>query len=249
MKDRDIGQSDLETDVSDILKNFLDSKLVEGKEHFFTGKIEDVEDPEKLGRCRIRVYGVFEDEIPTTDLPWSKPDFNFIGSDKGSFIVPKVGTLVKVYFDNGDIYAPYYSTKAFNGKSAHRSDIPLSDYPNIMLFYETDEGESYFTNRSTLESMWTHGSSTTIKFDGKGNILIESNESSEGTVTIDMKGDIKLISQTGNISLEAPVGKILLGGDQATQTIPNVPVNTMNGSPTQLVGQAPGVPGAAYVRP
>jgi len=42
--------------------------------HFFIGTVEDVLDPEKLGRVRVRMYGLHTqdlDMIPTADLPWA----------------------------------------------------------------------------------------------------------------------------------------------------------------------------------
>lgn len=81
----------------------------EGK--VFIGVIEDAKDPERTGRCRIRVHGVFDD-IPTEDLPWAKPSSKsaFFGQagKAGSVSIPKVGGMVKVEFDQGDIYSPMF---------------------------------------------------------------------------------------------------------------------------------------------
>jgi len=234
-------------DLSDTLKGFLDKKIREDRMQFYTGKIEDVQDPEQLGRCKIRVYGIFEESIPTSDLPWAKPDFNFIGSTLGSFIVPKVDTLVKVYFDDGDIYSPFYTTKVFNRKNL--STIPGEDYPNIMLFFETDEGDSFYINRVTFETFYTHASGLTIKIDAKGNISMESNDAEKGDLSIVMKGDISITSETGNVSIQADAGKILLGGSAATRAVPNVPTSFFNGAPLAISQNLPGVPGATYIRP
>jgi hypothetical protein len=42
---------------------------------FYTGVIEDVNDPMKIGRCRVRVFGIHTDDknlIPVNDLPWAQ---------------------------------------------------------------------------------------------------------------------------------------------------------------------------------
>tara|TARA_Y100001963_G_C6793913_1_gene457532 strand:- start:34439 stop:35458 length:1020 start_codon:yes stop_codon:yes gene_type:complete len=49
-----------------------------GKDGFvwWFGVVEDVQDPEMLGRCRVRIWGIHTDdkkEIPTEDLPWAHP--------------------------------------------------------------------------------------------------------------------------------------------------------------------------------
>lgn len=44
--------------------------------HWFTGVVEDINDPEELGRVRVRCYGYHSDnldEIPTDSLPWATP--------------------------------------------------------------------------------------------------------------------------------------------------------------------------------
>ena len=44
--------------------------------YWWTGVVEDRDDPEKLGRCRVRIFGYHTDDItilPTKDLPWAIP--------------------------------------------------------------------------------------------------------------------------------------------------------------------------------
>ena len=43
---------------------------------WWTGVVEDRYDPERLGRCRVRIFGYHTDnldELPTSDLPWAIP--------------------------------------------------------------------------------------------------------------------------------------------------------------------------------
>jgi len=233
-------------DVSDLLKDFVNQQVSKRSLKMFTGKVEDNIDPDKLGRCRIRVYGVFEGDILTSELPWAKPDFSFTGSPMGNFIVPPIDTLVRVYFDNNDIYNPVYTTKVINVDNMP-SDKD-TDYPDTMIFFETEQGESFLVNRKTLESTYNHASGTIIKIDKNGKILID-NSAATGSFEITIKGDIKFISQEGDISFEAPKGSILLGGDAATQPIGNVPLSDYSGAPHAINQQVKGTPGASYIRP
>lgn len=43
---------------------------------FWTGVVEDRNDPEQLGRCRVRIFGLHTSDtsdLPTEDLPWAMP--------------------------------------------------------------------------------------------------------------------------------------------------------------------------------
>ena len=45
-----------------------------GDFHHFVGVVEDRQDPQKLGRVRVRVVGLHthnKEDLPTADLPWS----------------------------------------------------------------------------------------------------------------------------------------------------------------------------------
>lgn len=90
-------------------------KASSGEESFtsaYLGKVEDIDDPKLEGRCRVRVFSLFDD-IATEDLPWAVPHGKplFFGQDAraGSISIPKVGAIVRVYFNDGDIYSPEYS--------------------------------------------------------------------------------------------------------------------------------------------
>ena len=49
-----------------------------GREGFYWwhGVVEDIGDPLRLGRCRVRIFGYHTDnllDLPTADLPWAYP--------------------------------------------------------------------------------------------------------------------------------------------------------------------------------
>ena len=75
---------------------------------WFNGVVEDRQDPQKLGRLRVRCVGIHtdnKDDLPTSDLPWSQlihpitsSGISGLGSSPG-FIVE--GTWVFGYFRDG----------------------------------------------------------------------------------------------------------------------------------------------------
>jgi hypothetical protein len=85
----------------------------------YRGVVECRFDPERLCRCRIRVWGVHDEllvktdkrGIPTKELPWAEPAYGlYMGSVSGNGIwtVPLQGSYVWVFFENGNWMKPKY---------------------------------------------------------------------------------------------------------------------------------------------
>ena len=68
---------------------------------FWYGKVEDIDDPEKLYRARIRVYGFYDD---VKELPWARP----LNGVHGNREVPPVDSEVFVFFEDGDYHKPIW---------------------------------------------------------------------------------------------------------------------------------------------
>lgn len=83
----------------------------------YRGVVVDNEDPKKMGRCRIRIGGVY----PNDGGPWAFP----IGQPgagsaaRGIWAPPAVGSDVCVWFEQGDIDHPY-----FMGGNPGREEVP-----------------------------------------------------------------------------------------------------------------------------
>ncbi|MFA5153854.1 MAG: phage baseplate assembly protein V [Clostridia bacterium] len=77
----------------------------------FLAVIISNQDPTFSGRCQVKVLGLM-DNIPDEHLPWATPVNStiFASNGAGSLSVPKVGQFVRVQFNNGDLYAPEYTT-------------------------------------------------------------------------------------------------------------------------------------------
>lgn len=77
----------------------------------YIGKIEDTNDPEILGRVKVRVSAINTDKakIPTSALPWAH--FVSLGGgdpDHGDYKVPPVGAQVAVIYMQGDPHFPFW---------------------------------------------------------------------------------------------------------------------------------------------
>lgn len=76
---------------------------------WFFGKVEDREDPEKLGRVRVRVFGIHSDDaakVPTDTLPWapvSTPPTSASAEEIGDSPTGiAVGSMVWGFFIDGE---------------------------------------------------------------------------------------------------------------------------------------------------
>jgi len=80
------------------MENFL------GKDGFiwWTGVIEDRQDPLNLGRCRVRIFGWHSEDkmlVPTESLPWALPKLPV--NNSRTFTTPTEGEWVTGYFFDG----------------------------------------------------------------------------------------------------------------------------------------------------
>ena len=125
-----------------------------GKNNFiwFNGVVEDRQDPQKLGRLRVRCVGIHtdnKDDLPTSDLPWSQlihpitsSGISGLGSSPG-FIVE--GTWVFGYFRDGYSMQEPMVIGTLPGKPVELADVNKGFYdPNGIYPKYKDEVD---TNR------------------------------------------------------------------------------------------------------
>jgi len=112
------------------------------------GVVEDNNDPNKAGRCKVRILGIHtpnkikgqKDGIPTSELPWAisaVPIAEGGTSGKGMFSVPLQGSWVAIFFIGGDHnYPVYFASIASNPTKVPDTTQGFSDpagkYPDIL---------------------------------------------------------------------------------------------------------------------
>lgn len=112
------------------------------------GEVVENADPKNLGRCRIKVYGKF-DQLPNESIPWATP----MNRDHvGAHSIPNIGTIVAVRFDNGNLYHPEYwfqinQSKAFKEDILDQSEaaqdvvsLVYDEVRNIRIYHSPEDG-------------------------------------------------------------------------------------------------------------
>lgn len=172
------------------------------RNHTYFGKVVINDDPERMGRCKVRVLGIF-DELKDDDLPWSFPAYNstFAGGDSkgyGSISVPKIDTVVRVRFENGDAYTPvYWSIPIVN--EAMKAEIDASYLNSHVLTYDEDENMKIMYTPSLGLKYHLNGSHLTINPDNSITIEHEATQS-----VIELNGSNITIVANNQTEITAP---------------------------------------------
>ena len=149
----------------------------------YVGYVTDRKDPEGLGRVRICVPGVLE---PNSAWAWPLGTCGGGFKDRGFFAVPEEGAEVAVFFNQGDVDAPYYLSAQW-GKPGGESEVPeeaQKDPPDNRVFatptfrIELDESEGEkklkLTNRKTGDYLVFDAEENTITLEGTTAITIRA---------------------------------------------------------------------------
>lgn len=164
----------------------------------YTGKVVQNNDKEKhpdkrmLGRVQIRVDTIFEG-VKDEMLPWAIPEFgsNCDGASatSGSFSVPKIGTKVLVYFQDGSPLHPKYSAYTVDEKTTLKErehnypDRTVHLFQNgCMLLVDTKSNEVFFRDPGSLQ-MYIVGD---LNLSVDGNVV----EKIQGNRTTYVKGNV-----------------------------------------------------------
>lgn len=187
----------------------------------YLGKVEDINDPLYEGRCRVRVFSIFDD-LELEDIPWATPAGKalFFGQDAkaGSISIPKVGAIVKVQFATGDIYSPEYMQVQEIGddiKKELRKGGNKYDGAHFILFDGDEEIKVWFDKQIGLQ------------IELKKSLIRIDNETSN--VLIEHKDALSSISLEGNVIRIVSDSEVnVTTGSKATVTAKTVHIDGKN---------------------
>lgn len=216
-------------ETAPLIENLTEEQKVGPDFNRWTGKVTNNDDPEKLGRCQIQIIGYYEN-IPKDKLPWAHPDITYMGSKCGGQIIPEVDSMVRGYFEKGDVQRPIYDSIAFNEYNAESSFTDRkTDYPHKLVLFETDNGDFLTLNRKDGTLVFTHRTGAMFQIDKDGNVQMNNGTGSDKTMNITCNGDLNLnvsgnvtVSGNGNITADC-TGNIEFGRNPSKTSVCNTP--------------------------
>tara|TARA_R110000803_G_scaffold97888_5_gene165998 strand:- start:453 stop:1073 length:621 start_codon:yes stop_codon:yes gene_type:complete len=198
-----------------IPNNFID--YYGDQTRWFLGEVVNVkDDPLKLGRVKVKVFGVYDD-IDDADLPWAQivvPVTQGVHEEQGQYLgilkgtqvfgifldgqnsqLPMViGTVPKEGDANPKADANYPTNKVYQTETGHYKEY--DDTPGAERIKEAHKSGTYY-------EMQADGSIVTfITKDNYSIVLGDESVTIAGKVTINVGGDVDLTAG-GNVSINA----------------------------------------------
>ncbi len=208
----------------------------------WVGIIEDNADPLFEGRCKVRVHGKLDGRvdpsdpesaysIPTENLPWARPGNGWSSGSEtgtGTHEVPKVGSMVQMSFDNGDLYSPVYHYNLYPSDDLKTEMEASYENAHSIIYDTTTEGgvKIYFTEAKGLMLDYKE---TQINILPDNSVVIQNPNgdsiemTNSGAITLNHSADVTIncvnakISASGETHVDSP--KIKLGTTAAEAVI------------------------------
>jgi uncharacterized protein involved in type VI secretion and phage assembly len=155
------------------------------------GIVIDNQDPDGLGRVRLKFPSLADDEIGH----WARVAVLMAGAERGTFFLPEVDDEVLVAFESGDVRRPYVLGGLWNGRD--RPPETNADGKNNLRLIKSRSGHLIRLD------------------DTAGAEKIEIvDRSGKHSITIDTAGNTITIASGADIKLEAPQGTITLSAQK-----------------------------------
>lgn len=135
------------------------------------GLVSSIDDPDKLGRVRLR-FPWLKDDVESR---WARVVSFMAGPDRGGVFRPEVGDEVLVVFEHGDPRFPYVLGAVWNGKDAMPS-LRGSDAGNDLRLIKSRSGHSVvFDDTSGSEKITVSDQSgNSVELSSKGVVIKSS---------------------------------------------------------------------------
>ena len=154
----------------------------------YRGIVEDNNDPEGLGRCKIRVPSIHGQlNYPVSMLPWARPVvLSPVKEGRGSVNLPDNGDIVWVLFEGSNKEFPIYL-----GGTYATGEIAID--PDIVDFYIEDNSNISYHRKEKKYKISIGDNQVEVSAEG---VKIIGNTEIDGDISV--KGSVNI---SGNLSV------------------------------------------------
>lgn len=239
--------NELGFDMDDLAEKTL-SRLIEQVEHKYYGKyrgiVVDNNDPENLGRLKVKVPSVLGNDVVTG---WAMPCLPYGGApDQGFFFIPEVEAGVWIEFEAGDLEYPIW-VGTFWSKPGGAAETPKpadTQSPPTRKIIRTSKGSCIEIEDKDSEEVfiikYADGSkNNTVTMDKDGIVVVDANENkiimNQDGMTLEDKNKNKIELNATAINV-FPATQCTIGSG-AANPINNFPACLFTGAPHAMDGK------------
>jgi uncharacterized protein involved in type VI secretion and phage assembly len=159
----------------------------------YRGVVSDNKDPWKIGRLRAKVEDVYGDR----ESGWALPSVPYAGKGVGLFLIPPVGALVWMEFENGDPDYPIWTGCFWADDKVGSGILPPTPAEPEMKVLKTDIATIAINDTRGKESIIIQAkiSNQTMKIEMNTSGIEITNGT--GKASIQLKGRTVSINQDG----------------------------------------------------
>lgn len=166
----------------------------------YRGVVQDVDDPENLGRIRAQVPEVLDDVVS----PWALPCAPYAGNGSGSYTIPPVGAGVWIEFEAGDPSRPIWTGCWWGDNQLPQNEQGASATPSLKII-RSEQG--------LMVTMDDSGQAIVVSDENGQNLL--KIEVRQGLITV--KGATKAVVEAPQIELVENAAHPVVFGDDLMQ--------------------------------
>jgi len=230
--------------IQDIINNKTTST---SPTNSYRATVVDVEDPEKLGRVKVRIDGIHSDDVNIEHLPWSECSASLDGAgpnNKGTSSVPLKDAKVNITLDEGDWNKPIVqsasniASSSQTGKDLDKSPITLVKGANRDQGVPSGEGKSWDEPKDTTKD--SKYPNNTVTETSSGHIIQQDDSSGNSRLnTMHKSGTFTEMADNGDYSTKViGVKKEIVQGDSFVLNKSNYTNTTQGSSEIKIDGSS-----------
>ena len=200
------------------------------------GIVTNIEDPENLGRVKVRLINRTSSDYETDYIRVMSP---MVGAEWGMFFLPEVGDEVIVAFCDGDISRPYVIGSLYNNDKKQPTQIDGDK--NDVRMIKTRSGHSIiFNDKDGEESIkLVTSSEINLTLDDKDTIIKLSDKDGKTLLKLDGKNGAISLNSDSSIEIKTGNSKVTLSGSgNGSISVESSGNLTLKGQQVSIEGQS-----------